>query len=189
MRRIIVPMRSRSILLSVIASAVLLLGVTASSRAGEAASAIAGVRDEALLPADQVIVRKGERRLLLLRDGHVMRSYRVSLGLNPNGHKEQEGDFRTPEGAYALTRRNAHSDFFLAIQVSYPSEQDARRARARGARPGGNIMVHGLPNILRYSRDRYLTNDWTDGCIALSNEDMLEVWLLTQGNTPILIEP
>jgi len=182
-------MRLCSIVPSIIASTVLLLGATGSSSASDAASLMAVARDEALLPADQVIVRKGERRLLLLRDGHVMRSYRVSLGLNPNGHKEQEGDFRTPEGAYALTRRNAHSDFFLSIQVSYPNEQDARRARTRGARPGGNIMVHGLPNVMRYSRDRYLTNDWTDGCIALSNEDMLEVWLLTQSHTPILIEP
>ena len=136
-----------------------------------------------------MVVRKSERRLRLRREGRMLRSYRVSLGLNPNGPKEMEGDFRTPEGVYSLTRRNAHSDFFLSIQVSYPSDQDSRRARSRGARPGGNIMVHGLPNVPRYSRDRYLANDWTDGCIALSNEDMLEVWLLTQSNTPILIEP
>ncbi|MFO1376509.1 MAG: L,D-transpeptidase family protein [Steroidobacteraceae bacterium] len=182
-------MRLCSIVPSVIALAVLMLASAGTSNAEDAASAMAGARGEVLLQADQVIVRKGERRLLLLRDGRTMRSYRVSLGLNPSGHKEQEGDFRTPEGTYALTRRNAHSDFFLSIQVSYPNEQDARRARAHGARPGGNIMVHGLPNVLRYSRDRYLSNDWTDGCIALSNEDMLEVWLLTQSNTPILIEP
>jgi murein L,D-transpeptidase YafK len=140
-------------------------------------------------PADGVVVRKGERRLSLMRNGSIIKSFRVSLGLNPTGHKEREGDFRTPEGQYMLTRRNAHSDFFLSIQVSYPSEHDAKRARAQGARPGGNIMIHGLPNVLRYSRERYLSNDWTDGCIAMSNEDMLEVWLFTQSNTPIRIEP
>jgi murein L,D-transpeptidase YafK len=145
--------------------------------------------DQSLSPADQVVVRKRDRRLQLLRDGQVMRSYRISLGLNPNGHKEQEGDFRTPEGTYLLTRRNAHSEFFLSVQVSYPNDHDVKRARSRGAKPGGNIMIHGLPNVLRYARDRYLANDWTDGCIALSNEDMLEFWLLTQTNTPILIEP
>lgn len=145
--------------------------------------------DDPFAPAESVVVRKSERRLLLIRDGRVFRSYRVSLGLSPTGHKEREGDFRTPEGEYSLTRRNSHSDFFLSIQVSYPNEQDARRARAQGARPGGNIMIHGLPNVLRYARDRYLANDWTDGCIALSNEDMLEVWLFTQTNTPIRIEP
>jgi murein L,D-transpeptidase YafK len=147
------------------------------------------VAEDFMTPADSVVVRKGERRLLLMRNGRVIRSYRVSLGLNPAGHKEREGDFRTPEGQYMLTRRNAYSDFFLSIQVSYPSDQDLKRARTQGARPGGNIMIHGLPNVLRYARDRYLANDWTDGCIALSNEDMLEVWLFTQSNTPILIEP
>lgn len=96
-------MRLCSIVPSVIALTVLMLASAGTSNAENAASAMAGTRDEVLLPADQVIVRKGERRLLLLRDGRVMRSYRVSLGLNPNGHKEQEGDFRTPEGTYALT--------------------------------------------------------------------------------------
>lgn len=145
--------------------------------------------EDPFAPAESVVVHKRERRLELMRDGKVFRSYRVSLGLNPTGHKEREGDFRTPEGEYSLTRRNSHSDFFLSIQVSYPNDQDARRARADGARPGGNIMIHGLPNVLRYARERYLANDWTDGCIALSNEDMLEVWLFTQTNTPIRIEP
>jgi murein L,D-transpeptidase YafK len=145
--------------------------------------------DDPFAPADSVVVQKSERRLLLIRDGRVFRSYRVSLGLSPTGHKEREGDFRTPEGAYSLTRRNSRSDFFLSIQVSYPNDQDARRARAKGDRPGGNIMIHGLPNVLRYARERYLANDWTDGCIALSNEDMLEVWLFTQANTPIRIDP
>jgi murein L,D-transpeptidase YafK len=180
-------MRSRPFLSLILMPALLL--AAGSSLAGSVASTATMARYETLLPADQVIVRKGERRLLLLREGREIRSYRVSLGLNPNGHKEREGDFRTPEGAYWLTRRNAHSEFFLSIQVSYPNEQDDKRARSRGSRPGGNIMLHGLPNVLRYSRDRYLANDWTDGCIALSNEDMLEVWLLTQSNTPILIQP
>jgi len=139
--------------------------------------------------ADRVVVRKSERRLFLYRDGRELKSYHISLGLNPSGPKEREGDFRTPEGRYSLTRRNPESDFFLAIQVSYPEAQDLEAARRSGVRPGGSIMVHGLPNIMKYPRERYLATDWTDGCIALSNEDMLEVWLLTGPDTPIEIVP
>ena len=139
--------------------------------------------------ADRVVVRKSERTLWLYRNGEALKSYRVSLGLSPSGPKEREGDFRTPEGRYVLTRRNPQSDFFLSIQVSYPGPQDLEAARRNGVRPGGAIMIHGLPNIPRYPRERYLSSDWTDGCIALSNEDMLEVWLLTRNDTPIEILP
>ena len=139
--------------------------------------------------ADRVVLRKGERRLSLYRHGQEIGNYRVSLGLSPVGDKEREGDFRTPEGRYLLTRRNPDSDFFLSIQVSYPDAQDVEQARRSGVAPGGLIMIHGLPNVLRHPRDRYLATDWTDGCIALSNEDMLEVWLLTRPDTPIEITP
>jgi murein L,D-transpeptidase YafK len=144
---------------------------------------------EAFGTADRVIVRKSDRTLALFRDGQPLKSYHISLGLNPSGPKEQEGDFRTPEGRYLLTRRNPQSDFFLAIQVSYPGPQDLAAARKNGVRPGGLIMIHGLPNIPKHPRERYLSSDWTDGCIALSNEDMLEVWLLTRPDTPIEILP
>lgn len=140
-------------------------------------------------PADLVVVRKSERRLSLYHTGRELKSYRISLGLSPAGPKEREGDFRTPEGRYHLTRRNAYSDFFLSLQVSYPNEQDLKAARRRGWSPGGLIMIHGLPNIPKYSRERYLSSDWTDGCIAVSNEDMLEIWLLTEADTPIEILP
>ena len=139
--------------------------------------------------ADRVVLDKAERRLTLYRDGRELKTYRVSLGLRPTGHKQQEGDFRTPEGKYLLTRRNPDSEFFLSIQVSYPGPDDLATAHKNGVSPGGLIMIHGLPNIMKYSRDRYLSTDWTDGCIALSNEDMLEVWLLTQPDTPIEITP
>ncbi len=142
-----------------------------------------------LQPVDRVVVHKGKRLMELYRDGSLVASYKVSLGLVPNGQKQREGDYRTPEGSYRLTRRNAQSDFFLAVQVSYPESADIAIARRNGWAPGGAIMVHGLPNILKYSRDRYLSNDWTDGCIALSNEDMLDFWLLTGQGTPIEIRP
>lgn len=139
--------------------------------------------------ADEVIVRKSQRRLYLMRDGKVLRSYRISLGLEPQGPKERAGDFRTPEGHYFLTRRNPRSDYFLSILVSYPDPQDRARAERRHIDPGGEIMLHGLPNILRHKPAFYEHSDWTDGCIALSDSDMVEVWLMTRENTPIEILP
>jgi murein L,D-transpeptidase YafK len=121
--------------------------------------------------------------------GTVLRSYRVALGLVPEGSKERAGDFRTPEGNYRLTRRNVHSDYFLSIQVSYPNADDMKRARRNRWQAGGSIMVHGLPNSLRHAPDYYATADWTDGCIALSNADMVEFWLLSRDNMPIDITP
>jgi murein L,D-transpeptidase YafK len=168
---------------SVFLAALLALPAFADSIAERAAPA--GI----LLPADRVIVRKAERRMELLREGQTIANFRVSLGLNPSGHKQREGDFRTPEGSYRLTRRNARSEFFLSVLVSYPEAVDMALARRNGWAPGGSIMVHGLPNEPKYSRDRYLRTDWTDGCIALSNEDMLDFWLLTSPGTPIEIQP
>jgi hypothetical protein len=139
--------------------------------------------------ADKVVVEKGQRRLYLLRENHVIAAYPVKLGLNPYGPKQREGDFRTPEGSYRLLRRNPRSDFFLSIQVSYPSDQDLRRARRSGSRPGGLIMIHGEPNVPRMPADYYAKNDWTDGCIAVSNADMVDIWLRTQAGIPIEIRP
>ena len=139
--------------------------------------------------ATRVVVYKSARRLELLRGSEVLRSYKVNLGLRPSGHKEKVGDFRTPEGRYRLSRRNARSDFFLSIQVSYPGPQDIKRAKANGWDPGGSIMIHGLPNRLKHEPRYYLENDWTDGCIAVSNSDMVEIWLLTQHDIPIDILP
>lgn len=142
-----------------------------------------------LQPADAIVVRKSERSLLLMRDGAVISQYRVSLGLEPNGPKLREGDFRTPEGRYRLIRRNARSDFFLSIQISYPNGRDVARARLLGAAPGGQIMIHGAPNWPKYPPEYYAQRDWTDGCIAVSNSDMVEIWLLTGQDTPIEILP
>lgn len=139
--------------------------------------------------ADRVVVRKGERRLYLMRGDSVLRSYKVALGLNPVGHKERSGDFRTPEGVYRLTRRNPRSDFFLSIQVSYPNDDDLRRARRNGWDAGGSIMLHGLPNQLRHEPSYYETRDWTDGCIAVTNSDIVEIWLLVSDNATIEILP
>ncbi|MEO7775547.1 MAG: L,D-transpeptidase family protein [Steroidobacteraceae bacterium] len=139
--------------------------------------------------ADRVVVRKGARRMDLLSGDRVLRSYRIALGLSPTGHKERSGDFRTPEGTYRLARRNARSEFFLSIQVSYPNEADLANARRNGWQAGGSIMIHGLPNTLKHDPNYYRTRDWTDGCIAVSNSEMVEIWMLTNSNTPIDILP
>jgi murein L,D-transpeptidase YafK len=165
----------------------LLLLLGAALAAGVAAPA--GATLEMLPRADSVLVVKSERRLYLLRDGQPFKSYRVALGLNPTGRKEREGDFRTPEGRYSLDLRNAASEFFLSIHLSYPNDQDLQHARHKRWKAGGSIMIHGLPNLPRHTPDYYRRADWTDGCIALSNDDMLEVWLLTRPNTPIEIRP
>jgi murein L,D-transpeptidase YafK len=145
--------------------------------------------DVALPIADQVVVNKSERTLYLMREGEVLRAYRIALGLDPVGHKQREGDFRTPEGDYRLVRRNPQSDYFLSIQISYPNDRDVARARRSGVKPGGAIMIHGLPNAPRKPLDYYASNDWTDGCIAVTNSEMVEIWLMTPPDTPIKILP
>jgi hypothetical protein len=139
--------------------------------------------------ADRILVEKGARQLKLLNRGEVIAQYPIRLGLSPKGDKQYEGDFRTPEGVYHITRRNPYSDFFLSVQVSYPNDEDLARARAEGMRPGGLIMIHGQPNVPRKPRDYYAQNDWTDGCIAVSNSDMVDIWRRTRVGIPIEIRP
>lgn len=139
--------------------------------------------------ADQVVVHKSERKLILMRGDRVLRSFDVALGLSPKGPKRREGDFRTPEGDYVLAGRNPNSDYFLAIGVSYPGPDDVRRAAREGVAPGGKIMIHGQPNNPSRPADYYRTRDWTNGCIAVSNSDMVDIWLMTADNTPIRILP
>ena len=139
--------------------------------------------------ANLVLVVKSEHRLYLLRDGEVLRSYPVKLGLNPVGPKRHEMDFRTPEGRYMIDGRNRNSRYFRALHVSYPNAEDRREAAAMRVRPGGDIMIHGLPNTPQKPLSYYQSQDWTNGCISLSNEDMLEVWSLVPSRVPVEIRP
>lgn len=137
----------------------------------------------------EVVVRKQERRLYLMAGDDVIRTYRISLGDNPVGHKLYEGDERTPEGHYTLDWRNANSDFYKSIHISYPNAQDRELASAWGLDPGGSIMIHGLPNEAGDYAFAYRGLDWTNGCIAVSNEEMDEIWQLVADGTPIQITP
>lgn len=138
---------------------------------------------------DRVLVEKAKRRLTLYDGATAAKSYPISLGGNPLGHKQQQGDRRTPEGLYVLDWRNPNSKFHLSLHVSYPDLADRESAARRGVNPGGDIMVHGLPNGLGAFADYMLKRDWTDGCIAVTNETIEEIWLNVKDGTPIEIRP
>lgn len=139
--------------------------------------------------ADRVVVKKGARRLALYDGQDLLREYRVALGGNPLGHKQREGDERTPEGHYVLDFRKADSSFHLALHISYPSGADTQAARDQGVSPGGQIMVHGIRNGLGLLGRAHALVDWTDGCIAVTNREIEEIWRVVPDGTPILIEP
>lgn len=139
--------------------------------------------------ADRVVIDKSDRELYLLQDGAIIRTFKIALGIRPLGDKVKEGDFKTPEGSYLLDTRNPHSEYFLSIHVSYPNQEDRRYAASQGVPPGGAIMIHGQPNEPSRSETYYQTQDWTNGCIAVSNSDMIDIWLMTAANTPIEIRP
>ncbi len=138
--------------------------------------------------ADMILVDKSARRLSLLRDGAVLRDYRISLGANPEGHKQQEGDERTPEGEYVIDWRNPNSIAHLSLHISYPNQEDKARAATRGVSPGGNIMIHGIANGWGWLGGWHRFWDWTDGCIAVTNAEMREIWSRVPNGTPIRIQ-
>lgn len=146
---------------------------------------------ETLPVIDSIMVDKSLRRLYLIKDGETVRTFPIALGLAPRGHKMREGDYRTPEGDYHISARKPDSSYMLALQISYPDESDRLRAEQAGVSAGGLIMVHGRPIRPTSGRDRnyYAKRDWTDGCIAVSNAAMLEIWMMTRIGTPITIRP
>lgn len=131
-----------------------------------------------------VVVNKGDRRMYLLHGTEVLEDYDIGLGFAPAGHKQVEGDGKTPEGTYIIDRRNPNSQFFLSIGVSYPNVQDRENARALGKSPGGDIFIHGRP--WKYRKGG---RDWTAGCIAVTNSEMREIYAMVKNGTPITINP
>jgi murein L,D-transpeptidase YafK len=141
------------------------------------------------LHADRVVVLKKERTLQLLSQGKVIKTYKVALGGDPVGAKTRQGDHKTPEGEYVLDSRNAHSKFYKSIHISYPSARDRAAARNNGVSPGGDVFVHGLPNGYGWVGVGHRAKDWTDGCIAVTNQEIDEIWLAVADGTPIEIRP
>jgi murein L,D-transpeptidase YafK len=139
--------------------------------------------------AERVLVEKSARRLTLWFAGYAVREYRVALGREPMGDKERAGDGRTPEGLYTIDGRNGGSEFHRSLHISYPSASDKRRAREAGAAPGGEIMIHGLPADAEWVGGEHTRFDWTEGCIAVTNEEIDELWELVGDGTPVEIRP
>lgn len=141
------------------------------------------------LRADRVVVYKSERKLVLLSQGQEIRSYKVALGGEPVGPKTRQGDHRTPEGIYTLNSRNPNSQFYRAFHISYPEPKDIATAKKLGVSPGGDIMLHGLPKKYSWVGKAHTLHDWTDGCIAVTNEEMDELWKVVPVGTTIEIKP
>ena len=139
--------------------------------------------------ADRVLVEKKIRTLTLLSHGKAFKTYKVALGQSPEGRKQRQGDHKTPEGIYVLDRRNNHSRFYRSIHISYPNSVDRAEAAKIGAQPGGDIMIHGLPIGFGWLGDAHRENDWTDGCIAVTDSEMDEIWEIVPDGTVIEIRP
>ncbi len=148
-----------------------------------------GLASATLAKADRVVVLKGERVLMLLKDGSVLKTYKVALGRNPVGRKIRQGDTRTPEGKYYLDWRNENSRFYRALHISYPNAKDIQKAKAHRVSPGSNIMIHGLPKGYDDVGEWHRSYDWTKGCIAVTNSEIDEIWTLVPDGTPIEIRP
>jgi len=138
---------------------------------------------------DRIVVEKTARRLSIFRDGKQIKTYRVALGRHPVRSKQEEGDMKTPEGIYKIDRRNAQSSFHLALHISYPSDNDNARAAERGVSAGFDIMIHGIRNGFGWMGAFHRWKDWTVGCIALTDEEIEELWRVTPDGTTIEIRP
>jgi murein L,D-transpeptidase YafK len=139
--------------------------------------------------ADRILIEKSAHRMTLYRAGTPMHSYKVSLGTEPIGPKTQQGDHRTPESSYVINGRIEHSRFYKALHVSYPNSIDRARASKLRVNPGGDIMIHGLPNGAGFVGKAHLLRDWTNGCVAVTNDEMDEIWKLVPNGTKVEIRP
>jgi len=138
---------------------------------------------------DRIIIEKKARTMELVRAGQVLKTYKIALGGEPVGAKTMQGDHRTPEGDYVINSRNAHSQFHRSLHISYPDAADRERARKLGVAPGGDIYIHGLPNGYGFIGAAHRARDWTDGCIAVTNQEIEEIWKLVENGTAVEIRP
>jgi murein L,D-transpeptidase YafK len=139
--------------------------------------------------ADRIVVMKSKRTMTIESDGHVVKTYKVALGSQPIGAKDRQGDHKTPEGEYVVDAKNANSQFFMALHLSYPNESDRVRARKLGVSPGGDVEIHGLGKKYGWIGARHRVSDWTDGCIAVTNEEIVEIFGMVPVGTRVEIQP
>jgi murein L,D-transpeptidase YafK len=138
---------------------------------------------------DRIVVEKSARRLSMFRDGNQIKTFRIALGRNPLSAKQEEGDMKTPEGIYKIDGRNPQSSFHLALHISYPSNEDNKRAATHGVSAGSDIMIHGIQNGRGWIGAFHRWKDWTAGCIAVTDEEIEELWRVTPDGTTIEIRP
>src|SRR4051812_25599918 len=160
-----------------------------SAPAATTATAASTSAGSAIGVADSMVLNKREHRLTLFAQGHALRSYLVALGANPSGPKLRRGDGRTPEGLYRIDSRNPQSQYHLSLHISYPSDLDRVRAQRAGVSPGGDIMIHGLPDRFASVGALHRQQDWTLGCVAVTDAEIEEIWRAVPDGTPILIVP
>lgn len=132
----------------------------------------------------RVLIYKESRTMYLMHHEEVLKTYEVGLGFEPLGHKEIKGDGKTPEGDYRVDRRNPNSEFHLSIGINYPNAEDRAYAKSIGKNPGGDIFIHGRPWKYRKGGD-----DWTAGCVAVTNDEMEEVYSMIRTGTLVSIYP
>ncbi|HYL93207.1 MAG TPA: L,D-transpeptidase family protein [Alphaproteobacteria bacterium] len=138
---------------------------------------------------DRILILKSERTMKLYSHNKLVKEYKVALGGEPVGAKEKYGDHKTPEGSYIIDVKNAHSQFHLSLHISYPNQQDRERARRLGVSAGGDIMIHGLPPAAAALGALHRQTDWTDGCIAVTNQEIEEIWRMVPVGTKVEIKP
>jgi murein L,D-transpeptidase YafK len=146
-------------------------------------------RLHALPHTDRIVVHKKARTMELTHAGQVIKTYKIALGGEPVGPKTRQGDHRTPEGVYVIDSRNAHSQFHRSLHISYPNAADRERARKLGVATGGDIYIHGLPNGYGFVGSAHRARDWTDGCVAVTDREIEEIWGLVEDGTPVEIRP
>ena len=173
----------RKTLFALVAAVAVSCGLSACDRFGSETPLKAGVR------ADRIVVHKHERVLELMAGDVTLKRYMISLGREPVGAKQREGDGRTPEGRYRIDYRNPASGYHLALHISYPDAKDRARARKAGVSPGGDIMIHGMRNGYGWIGPLHRLADWTNGCIAVTDTEMDEIWRIAANGTEIEIRP
>lgn len=149
----------------------------------------APAQSEAKTTIDRIVITKSTRTMTLETNGKPYKTYKVALGTRPAGTKQQQGDHKTPEGTYFVDEKKAHSQFLMALHLSYPNAEDKLRAKKLGVSPGGDIEIHGLGKKYGWIGARHLLTDWTDGCVAVTNEEIQEIYDLVPAGTPVEIRP
>ncbi|HXA81784.1 MAG TPA: L,D-transpeptidase family protein [Methylomirabilota bacterium] len=149
----------------------------------------AGVAGQVATKVDRMVIEKQKRTLTLMSGANIVKTYKVALGAQPVGAKDRQGDHKTPEGIYSVDAKNPNSQFHKALHISYPSQADRANAKKLGMSPGGDVEIHGLGAKWGWVGARHLLTDWTDGCIAVTNEEIDEIYPQIKVGTPVEIRP